>query len=299
MARKTMKYAGGFFSIMLLLVALPMLANADTNQMDIYEMTLLGTPTYWNLGGVYTSPYNFTLTDPEDGTSMGYLALACDDYTTEVYFGESWYADLNTLSDVKNDSPQPQKFQGTETTDGPMISVYFPDERITEPYSPYVAYRAAGFLVQDILDTYYPHQDAHDTNINSYAVWQIFDSSAYKGWNGTGLMTDNNSAIDPSTGKSYASEIDAQMAWAFSQATSGATLNHSLDIFTPCSLTDPTCANPNTGVAQEFLGMGLSADGSGVPEASVAAFLAFDVFMIGAGFLMMRKRIFRNVGKQR
>jgi len=295
MARKTMKFAGGLFSIMGLLLALPMLANAD-----IYQMNLLDTPTGWNLGGVYTSPYDFLLTQP-GGHMMDYLALACDDYTTEVYYGESWYANLNTLSDVSDASNHDQKFPDVSGAPvaGPVNVTYPVDSpsgaagQTTIAYSAYTAYRAAGFLVQDILDVTYPGNDARDTNIDSYAVWQIFDPTAYLGLGGGGLGT------DPVTHVSYASEVDARMDWAFSQATSGATLNHSLDIFTPCSLTDPTCANPNTGVAQEFLGMGLSADGSGVPEASVAAFLAFDVFMIGAGFLMMRKRIFRNVGKQR
>ena len=68
-------------------------ARADTAQ-----LTLTGTPTGYSMGGVYTSPYSFTVT-PTGGKPFT-TDLICDDFTTDISFGDSWSTNVYTLADV-------------------------------------------------------------------------------------------------------------------------------------------------------------------------------------------------------
>lgn len=254
-------------SILGVLVLLPAVAMADPVQ-----LTLTGTEHGWSMGGVYTSPYKIRI----NGNSQDVLALACDDFTTDINFNYSWYANIYGLSDVTDDGPQ--KFPKTSGD----VAVYFPSDKKSTQYSPNDAYEAAAFLAEALL--YSPvRNDQHLSGIYSYAIWQIFYDQAYLGYGGNHLSQADVGAVD------------ATMDWAFAQVAGHASLAHALNIYTPCATMEQgpgpcSTGSPNQGASQEFLGM------TPLPEGSALAVLAFDLIALLGGVFLVRKRILGNAG---
>jgi hypothetical protein len=69
----------------------PLNAHADSVTM---KFTAVGGT---NSGGVFTYPYDFTVTPTGGGASQN-LSLMCIDFNTEVYISESWTANVYTAS---------------------------------------------------------------------------------------------------------------------------------------------------------------------------------------------------------
>jgi hypothetical protein len=111
-------------------------------------------------GGVYTYPYYFSINN-----STTLFALLCDDYTHEVWNGESWTANVYTVSEA-------------------AVHGNFPGAGLT------AYYEAAWLFLQMGQDP----SASNAVNYN-YAVWHIFDSAV--GINGTqaGLIHDANVAV--------------------------------------------------------------------------------------------------------
>ncbi len=164
------------------LLTLPAFAFADTVSMKLVGTDPNGTSR--SLGGVYTSPYQFQI----NGATTPILALACDDFTTDISIGLSWYANVNTLAAVTPIGPQ--KFTGLS------LNVYDAGEVIatstgdvypaTTDYTPRnvsasAAYAAAGYLVYHLLFDSSVYSDASMSEDYSYAIWEIFDPDAYLG----------------------------------------------------------------------------------------------------------------------
>lgn len=116
-------------------------------------------------GGVYTYPYYFSI---NNSTSL--FALMCDDYTHEVWNGESWTANVYTVSQVAG---------GLGNFTGAGIQT---------------AYYAAAWLFLQMGQ----NPSASDAVNYNFAVWHIFDSAV--GINGTqaGLISSANAAVTAS-----------------------------------------------------------------------------------------------------
>jgi PEP-CTERM motif len=109
------------------------------------------------MGGVYVGPYSFTTTTGGDPST---LQLICDDYSHEVYIGESWTANTSTLPTT-----------GTTTT-GLQFSA---SSTLTQ-------YEEAAWLAQQIF-ALGPVTTSNAATIGflQYALWDIFDPGASSG----------------------------------------------------------------------------------------------------------------------
>jgi len=95
------------------------------------------------MGGVYTGPYNLTLTV---GSQQTPVQLVCDDAFDEVYQGENWQANTSTFPGLSN--------------------VQFTGQSMTQNYE------EAGYLVQQLFaDT----GNSTTTGEIQWAIWDVFD----------------------------------------------------------------------------------------------------------------------------
>jgi hypothetical protein len=157
------------------------------------NMTLTGVGTGANMGGVYTSPYVASI----NGVST---YVICDDFTTDVWVGDTWEANEYTLSEVGSSGPQ--KF----TT---------PD---WSPYSIQQEYDAAAVLAEDVMANI---GNATLAGEYSYAIWTLFDPAAIDGYGGNSL-----------TG-SQLSAVNSFRTAALTQAASGGASGLDVSIYTP------------------------------------------------------------------
>jgi len=134
--------------LFLLLAAVTFVASADS-----------GTLTLVNggsnaMGGVYVGPYNFTWTSNGQDPS---IQLVCDDYSHEVYQGESWTATTYLLSAMNGPTGQ------------------FPGSSLNQ-------YEAAALLAQQIFAS----SNSTQIGLMQYALWDIFtpgaSNSVYSTW---------------------------------------------------------------------------------------------------------------------
>jgi len=241
---------------------------------DPVTMELTGAPS-GNLGGVYTSPYQISV----NGSSEE--LLVCDDFETDINFGYEWTANEYTLANVTNSGPQ--KFPMPAGGD---ITVYLPGQTSGTAYTAQQAYYAAAVLVDALLTGTETQGSPEDY---SYAIWQIFDPNAYKGYDGNSLgSADLQSVTNAMTGA---------LAQAAPKNGSPAPLGFTLDIYTPCggSAGCGTLGQNNssgTGVSQEFLGIS-------VPEgSSTLAILTLDLLTLFGGIFFIRRRSLRKSGAQ-
>ncbi len=93
------------------------------------------------MGGVYVGPYNFTGTI---AGQTGSFRLVCDDFSDEVYPGESWNVNVSTFPSLSN-----VEFSGTKQ------------------------YEEAGWLLQQMNENFGNAQTVGDIQ---WAIWDIFDS---------------------------------------------------------------------------------------------------------------------------
>jgi hypothetical protein len=273
-------------ALLLALALLPSMAVADP------WLVTLTNVNGWNYGGVYTSPYVLSATN--GGTALTGILFACDDFTTDINITNSWPATLETLANVPNNNTTvgSQKFPNVSGT--PVagdITVTLPNGGGTPSYTPYIAYEAAGYLAQQVLN------DVQQGNQNlayedSYAIWQIFDPTA--------AITGYNNGVAGATinGASFVSLVQTQMQTAFSTVTAAnyAGLGETLDIFTPCGPQGSSVCStpPNSSSSQEFLGFGLNPDVVPSSEGSSVAFLLFDFLVAIGAFFIFRKRFMRR-----
>jgi hypothetical protein len=117
-------------------------------------MTLKGTPS-GNLGGVYTSPYEFTV----NGTPG--LLLICDDFSDEITVGETWSFNVNTWSTLSNTlwAAKGAPNLATQYEEATWLAL-----QLLNPSATWNTFctNAGGFCAGDI----------------SYAIWAVFDPAA-------------------------------------------------------------------------------------------------------------------------
>jgi hypothetical protein len=106
-------------------------------------------PDGYNMGGVYVSPYEATITNSSGGViDNGYVI--CDDFTDEVTPPESWTADPSTVG-----SGGAGLFGATNSAD----------------------YNAVAWLADELM-TGGAYNDPIQASELSFAIWTIFDPSA-------------------------------------------------------------------------------------------------------------------------
>jgi len=214
-------------------------------------LMLTGLVTGFSMGGVYTSPYIITV----DGKPTD---LVCDDFTTDISFGQTWNATQYTLASVTSSGPQ--KFTAPNVTlpDGTTLS-----ETIQTKYG------AAASLAETLLTT--PSILANSTLAGEYsfAIWQIFYAQATDGWNRNPLTSAQKTAVGTLISNALV-------------AAANSPLPTNVYVYTP----DPT------GAAQEFFGFapGSTFQTFPVPEASIPTFLAFD-FLALAIVVFLRRQL--------
>lgn len=231
------------------LLLLPSAAIADVpitmKYLNVYN-------TGAQMGGVYDSPYWL------DIGGVKTLAI-CDDYTNEI--AGSWTAYKYTLGQVAN-----AKFTSADVTD--------PKTGAVSTVSIQTKYNAAAWLAVDLIALI--QTSPPDTTLvgeYSYAIWQMFDPDAYKGWGGGNFI-----------GTSAVSEVDHLMETALAKGVLVGPSN--VYIYTP---------EPNKS-SQEFLVVTSSVTTLATPEASSVATLAANLFALLGAVILVRRRILRNAG---
>jgi len=141
-------------AIPLLLV---LLAAAATASADTVQLTLVNGGSNV-LGGVYVGPYNFNST-PSGGGSSVPLQLVCDDYSHDVYPGETWTATTSSYSALSLSQLQ---FSGSTLQ----------------------SYEEAAWLTQQIFSNLSNQQLV---GWMQYALWAIFTPSALSNLSGNDL----------------------------------------------------------------------------------------------------------------
>ena len=214
-----------------------------------------------NLGGVYTSPYQFTV-----GLNSG-VWLVCDDFLTDIGVGWFWDANVYNLSNVKGHA----KFQDLNATapDGTVFTATVKEK-----------YDAAAYLVEQLGMPTFPNpyvQSNSDATLISYAIWQIFDPTAWRGY---------SSQLTPgqqSTVKTYMTE-----AFDFDHQPTLPIPLSQVYIYTP---------NP-ASASQEFIGIGaplnLHLETATVSEGSTPTLLAFNFLALPGIIFLLRRRILRS-----
>ena len=131
-----------------LLAAIALLCFAPSGFADSLKLINGGSDV---MGGVYVGPYNFTLTS---GSQTSALQLICDDFSDEVFTGETWSV--------------------TSTTVGSLNNVMFLGQSQYQQ-----KYQEVAWLVEQ-LGGLNPLSSTYSKDVGDiqWAVWDIFDPSA-------------------------------------------------------------------------------------------------------------------------
>jgi len=245
-------------SLSLLLLLQPV-ALADIT----VQLTLTDTPS-GAAYGIYTSPYEFTV-----GTEPGQM-LVCDDFSDEVYSGESWTATV-----VKADDSNTWGGAATwgaalaNTREAYWVSADWASQNSNTKPSESVL---EALLVADYnAKAYLQLELASDVALYSYAIWDVFQDQQVQAHFTSG-----------SSDQAFLTEVTDAVADARKYASSNEAQLENLTIYTPTSAqggsVDPTAA-------------GWEQDYDTVPESSSLPALALDLFALFGGIFLVRKRV--------
>jgi hypothetical protein len=145
-----MKRFGIMILFVLVLSTLPVFA-------DTVQLLFTGVTGY-NSGGVYTYPYNFTVTD---GSSVSTnVPLMCNSYTNDINFNESWSANIHAITQAGTLG----LWAGQTLTFGNTL------------YNSQAAYDAAGliFMAGQGLGPLVSQNITLPNGLANWAIWNIF-----------------------------------------------------------------------------------------------------------------------------
>jgi len=189
-------------ALVLFIVLAAAVSLASSAKADTVSITLTGVSGGVQ-GNVYTSPYYATIGNTAN------VPIVCDDYSHDVYIGESWIASVSTFADLSN----VRFWQGSQAA---TLQLY--DE--------------AAYLFNALSQV--PSQIG---NI-SFALWAIFDPIDVKssaGW------TTGGNAINPTSAAGWLANAQSQTY------TAGEFSN--FEILTPCSQSPQGLVCPTTSAA--------------------------------------------------
>jgi hypothetical protein len=211
-------------------------------------LTFTGT-TGLSLGGENTSPYVFNINNVNTP-----VLLACDDFYSHIWVGDSWTANRISLAEAGGTNGQ-GKFAYQNGFD-------------SQEY-----YNEAGWLAQQLMST----RDPLLSEQYSWAIWEIF---ALGTPGGTNIASANLGSDDYDAVKNL-------IVKAYSAVQAGADLSD-VYVYTPVLTPDGLASGPNNGTphtAQEFFF---------VPEASTPAFLVFNLLALPGVLFLLRRRCLRG-----
>jgi len=225
-------------------------------------------PDGYNLGGIYTNPYTFSV---DNNGSITYpVLLSCDDFFNDVSLGESWNAYETSLTSIENETSINHTVYFSSFTGG------------VSQTNPSVAAQIAGYKEVAYLaaDLYYNYSQNNFGNVGaaqlSYAIWDIFDPS---------LLANNTQGLD--TTDLNAALADVQTAQTF-VADGGVVGN--VNIYTPSCGPSTPCTPSSNGAPQEFIQVLSNNQGLPMPEPAMPAVLLVDLGFVLAAVLFLRRR---------
>ncbi|MBZ5625335.1 MAG: hypothetical protein LAQ69_42540 [Acidobacteriia bacterium] len=202
------------------------------------------------MGGVYTSPYGISI----NGGAP--TLLICDDFTTDISLGQTWFATVTSLADLQAGTGTP-KFTPVDIQN----------------------YATAGVLAAELMSL--PNLYSEAAGEISYAIWGIFDTTLLNSMsNPYGTITQKEldaakqylmNAENMVAGATTAGVVDLSKISINGQSING------LTIYTP--------SGPNgLNSSQEFLQVSM-------PEPSYPAVLAVDLLAVVGLMVVLRRRI--------
>ena len=224
-------------------------------------------PDGYYMGGIYTNPYTFSVT--QNGTTTYPVLLSCDDFYNDVYLGESWTAYETTLSSIEsetsiNNTLYFSSFTGGTAQTNPSVQAQI------QGYEE-VAYLAAKLFYDNSANNY----GTAAAGQLSYAIWDIFDPE---------LLANNTQGL--SLADLNAAKADVLEAQNY--VASGGVVGNAI-FYTPlCGST--VCKPSNTSAPQEFVGVLSNNQGLPMPEPQMLALLLVDLGVVLAALLFWRRR---------
>jgi len=227
----------------------PLAAQASPIQNPVVSMEFTGVAGP-SLNGIYTAPYYANvgpagLTQDSQFTSQNSTAIAiyCDDFYDDVDTGQVWQATVTNLDQLST----------TQVDTGLMFNDMSPARQVSD-------YMAAAWLVEQIAGG---NLTTLQTELDSYAIWRIFDPQALQGLSGS----------------------DDSLVWqdlqdAFTQVQDDTPGDFSnIDIYTPVDST------PGSAGSQEYFAILPQVS---APEPSTLALAALG--LVAVAFAMRRRR---------
>ncbi|MFY9724441.1 MAG: hypothetical protein WB579_14785 [Bryobacteraceae bacterium] len=153
------------------------------------QMTLTGVGTGSVMGGVYISPYVASI-----GGVPTYVI--CDDFTTDVWVGDTWEANQNSLSDVGPSGPQ--KFTTPDWYYYTTQPVYYTMQQ---------EYDAAALLAEELMANMGNPTLAGEY---SYAIWTMFDPAAINGYGASTLTGAQQTAVNTFRAEALANAFNGE-----------------------------------------------------------------------------------------
>jgi hypothetical protein len=243
-------------------------SSVCAQQVTTFDLTGVQGPV---MGGVYTSPYQATV-----GGVAG-VNVICDDFWDESYLPEDWDTYVTNYSNLSADSSL-LKWQGGSYGEGTSQGV--------QALSQTQAYATAAYLAEELLGL---NQNTSAGQIAageySYALWGVFDSSAF------GYLSGQST-----TDAGYAAQAESYLNAAANYVLSNGLTASNFSNFTIYSY-DPPPSQGGTGVLpygcngpcppppQEFIVMA---------EPPAPALVAVDVLVLAGIAVIFRRRLARG-----
>jgi len=232
-------------------------ANAFSQSPTTFQLTGVQGATL-PVGAVYTSPYYATI-----GSTTN-VAVICDDFADDTYFNESWLAYVTDLSSINSTTNQLMWASGGLS--GSIGSTLGED----------TAYTVAAYLAMEIMTT---AQGSGDQQVLSYAMWGLFDPSAFTYLSNNGLGNDVTQAQNDIT-YAYTQVKDDGLNFSNFAAKTGDTITiYSYDTGATCSGSPCPTATP-----QEFIKVSMA-------EPAYPAMLAVDLLAVVGLVVGFRRRM--------